>query len=162
MSMMMAMQGREMDTIPIFPPSALSDLKQKYSVSLVLLAAPSAGTSQRRRIISLVAQHALQLRSIPSVSDIVSGKARVNDFEDIDVEDLLAREIVPPIPDLIAMRVEAKSVVVTGAGGSIGSELCRQIITLKPKKLLLYEMSEHALYQIHKELTGQYSMKAWI
>ena len=149
-----AMQGREMDTIPIFPPRALSDLKQKYSVSLVLLAAPSAGTSQRRRIISLVAQHALQLRSIPSVSDIVSGKARVNDFEDIDVEDLLAREIVPPIPDLIAMRVEAKSVVVTGAGGSIGSELCRQIITLKPKKLLLYEMSEHALYQVHKELTG--------
>ena len=70
-----AMQGREMDTIPIFPPSALSDLKQKYSVSLVLLAAPSAGTSQRRRIISLVAQHALQLRSIPSVSDILSGKA---------------------------------------------------------------------------------------
>ena len=149
-----AMQGREMDTIPIFPPSALSELKQKYGVSLVLLAAPSAGTSQRRRIISLVAQHALPLRSIPSVSDIVSGKARVNDFEDIDVEDLLAREIVPPIPDLIAMRVEAKAVVVTGAGGSIGSELCRQIITLKPKKLLLYEMSEHALYQIHKELTG--------
>ena len=90
-----AMQGREMDTISIFSPSALGDLKQAHDVRLVLLAAPSARISQRRRIISLVEQHALQLRSIPSVSDIVSGKARVNDFEDIDVQDLLAREIVP-------------------------------------------------------------------
>ena len=149
-----AMHGREVDTIAIYSPSALGELKRVHNVSVVLLATPSVGIAERRRIISLVAQHALQLRSVPSVSDIVSGKARVNDFVDIDVEDLLAREIVPPIPDLIAMSVEAKSVVVTGAGGSIGSELCRQIITLKPKKLLLYEMSEHALYQIHKELTG--------
>ena len=147
-----AMQGREMDTISIFSPSALGDLKQAHDVNLVLLAAPSARISQRRRIISLVEQHALQLRSIPSVIDIVSGKARVNDFEDIDVQDLLAREIVPPIPGLIAMKVKNKSVVVTGAGGSIGSELCRQIILLEPKSLLLYEMSEHALYKIHSEL----------
>ena len=147
-----AMQGREMDAISIFPPNALGYLKQAHNVSLVLLAAPSAEISQRRRIISLVEQHALQLRSIPSVSDIVSGRARVNDFEDIDVEDLLAREIVPPIPGLIAMKVKNKSVMVTGAGGSIGSELCRQIITLEPDSLLLYEMSEHALYQIHQEL----------
>lgn len=148
-----SMQGREMDAIAIYPPSTLGDLKLAHNVSVVLLAAPSAGVSERRRIISFVEQHALQLRSIPSVSDIVSGKARVNDFADIDVEDLLAREAVPPIPGLTAMKVKGKCVLVTGAGGSIGGELCRQIVALEPESLLLYEMSEHALYQIHQELT---------
>ena len=147
-----AMHDREIDTITIKPPSALGELKEVYDVKVVILAAPSAGVSDRRRIISLVEEHALQLRSIPSVSDIVSGRASVNDFQDIDVEDLLARETVPPIPGLTAMKVENKCVMVTGAGGSIGSELCRQILDLGPKSILLYEMSEHALYQVHKEL----------
>ena len=144
--------GREVDTITIKSPDMIATLKKEYSVEAVLLAAPGASIQDRRRIISLVESHALQLRTVPSISDILSGRAHVSDLSDVQIEDLLARETVPPIPGLASQKVENKSVLVTGAGGSIGGELCQQIIAMKPKCLILYEMSEYALYQIHSKL----------
>ena len=144
--------GREVDTITIKSPDTIATLKKEYGVEAVLLAAPGASIQARRRIISLVESHALQLRTVPSISDILSGRAHVSDLSDVQIEDLLARETVPPIPGLASQKVENKSVLVTGAGGSIGGELCQQIIAMKPKCLILYEMSEYALYQIHSKL----------
>ena len=145
-------QGREVDTITIKSPDTIATLKKEYGVEAVLLAAPGASIQDRRRIISLVESHALQLRTVPSISDILSGRAHVSDLSDVQIEDLLARETVPPIPRLASQKVENKSVLVTGAGGSIGGELCQQIIAMNPKCLILYEMSEYALYQIHSKL----------
>ena len=145
-------QGREVDTITIKSPDTIATLKKEYGVEAVLLAAPGASIQDRRRIISLVESHALQLRTVPSISDILSGRAHVSDLSDVQIEDLLARETVPPIPGLASQKVEKKSVLVTGAGGSIGGELCQQIIAMNPKCLILYEMSEYALYQIHSKL----------
>ena len=145
-------QGREVDTITIKSPDTIATLKKEYGVEAVLLAAPGASIQDRRRIISLVESHALQLRTVPSISDILSGRAHVSDLSDVQIEDLLARETVPPIPGLASQKVENKSVLVTGAGGSIGGELCQQIIAMNPKCLILYEMSEYALYQIHSKL----------
>ena len=144
--------GREVDTITIKSPDTIATLKKEYGVEAVLLAAPGASIQDRRRIISLVESHALQLRTVPSISDILSGRAHVSDLSDVQIEDLLARETVPPIPGLASQKVENKSVLVTGAGGSIGGELCQQIIAMNPKCLILYEMSEYALYQIHSKL----------
>ena len=145
-------QGREVDTITIKSPDTIATLKKEYGVEAVLLAAPGASIQDRRRIISLVESHALQLRTVPSISDILSGRAHVSDLSDVQIEDLLARETVPPIPGLASQKVGNKSVLVTGAGGSIGGELCQQIIAMNPKCLILYEMSEYALYQIHSKL----------
>ena len=144
--------GREVDTITIKSPDTIATLKKEYGIEAVLLAAPGASIQDRRRIISLVESHALQLRTVPSISDILSGRAHVSDLSDVQIEDLLARETVPPIPGLASQKVENKSVLVTGAGGSIGGELCQQIIAMNPKCLILYEMSEYALYQIHSKL----------
>tara|TARA_X000000950_G_scaffold255505_1_gene320182 strand:- start:1107 stop:3080 length:1974 start_codon:yes stop_codon:yes gene_type:complete len=144
--------GREVDTITIKSPDTIATLKKEYGVEAVLLAAPGASIQDRRRIISLVESHALQLRTVPSISDILSGRAQVSDLSDVQIEDLLARETVPPIPGLASQKVENKSVLVTGAGGSIGGELCQQIAAMNPKCLILYEMSEYALYQIHSKL----------
>ena len=146
------MHGREVDTIPIMPASALAGLKEKYGLQTVLLAAPSATVAERRRIISIVESHALQIRTIPSIKEILSGQARVSDLADVQIEELLARETVAPISELKALTVAGRNVLVTGAGGSIGGELCRQIIMMKPKSVVLYEISEYALYHIHAEL----------
>ena len=145
--------GREIDMIAIHPPSALADLKRSLDVSVVMIAAPSAKAAERKRIISMLEKHALQVRSIPSISELVAGHSRVSDLEKIKIEDLLAREPVAPDPILISKTVKNKNVLVTGAGGSIGSELCRQILELEPARLLLYDISEHAVYQITQELT---------
>ncbi|MGC6452817.1 MAG: polysaccharide biosynthesis protein [Candidatus Puniceispirillaceae bacterium] len=146
------LNGRELDTIVIRSPSELGEIKAQFGVRTVLLAAPSAKIAERRRIISIVEEHALQIRSIPAVGEILSGKAQISDLSEVQVEDLLTREAVLPMEGLASEKVAGKTVMVTGAGGSIGSELCRQIAMLKPDSILLYEMSEFALYKIHDEL----------
>ena len=147
------LHGREIDTIPIQAPSALDDLKEKFGIKSVLLAAPNAKISDRRRIISFVETHALQLRTIPGVREIISGRSDITDLTDIQVEDLLVRETIAPLSDLTTRKVENKVVMVTGAGGSIGGELCRQIVALRPNCIVLYEISEFALYRINEELS---------
>ncbi|MNO25649.1 UDP-N-acetyl-alpha-D-glucosamine C6 dehydratase [compost metagenome] len=118
----------------------------------VLLAVPSATRARRREILGALEGFPLHVRSIPGIMDLASGRVKVDDIQEVDIADLLGRDAVPAQKDLLAHCITDKVVMVTGAGGSIGSELCRQILLLKPKALLLFEHSEFNLYSIHGEL----------
>ncbi|QQZ37600.1 nucleoside-diphosphate sugar epimerase/dehydratase [Pseudomonas sp. SK2] len=118
----------------------------------ILLAIPSATRARRREVLSALEHFPLHVRSVPSVMDLASGRVKVDDIQEVDIADLLGRDAVPAQSDLLAHCITGQVVMVTGAGGSIGSELCRQILLLKPKALLLFEHSEFNLYSIHSEL----------
>jgi FlaA1/EpsC-like NDP-sugar epimerase len=118
----------------------------------VLLALPSVSRQRRNEILNALKLHKVAVRTLPSLSDIATGKVRLSDVRELDIDDLLGREPVKPNGLLLNLNTHGKTVLVTGAGGSIGSELCRQILKTNPKQLLLLEMSEFALYQIHQEL----------
>lgn len=118
----------------------------------VLLAVPSASRARRREILGFLEKFPLHVRSIPGIMDLASGRVKVDDIQEVDIADLLGRDAVPAQYDLLSRCISGKVVMVTGAGGSIGSELCRQILVLKPKALLLFEHSEFNLYSIHSEL----------
>jgi len=123
-----------------------------YAVTDILLAMPAISRSRRNEILSVLRQYHVRIRSLPDLSDLAQGKATIADIHELDIVDLLGREPVLPNPALISRNIRGKVVMVTGAGGSIGSELCRQIIAVKPAKLLLLEHSEFSLYQIHSDL----------
>ncbi len=146
------MQGRRVGGFEIYPPAAVKVLCEELSVHTVLLAMPSANLRRRREILEYLSEFPVRVQTVPDYSDIVSGKARVDELSDVAVNDLLGRDPVPPDPELLSTCISQKNVLVTGAGGSIGSELCRQILRLHPKRLVLQEMSETALYRISKEL----------
>lgn len=118
----------------------------------ILLAIPSATRARRREILGFLESFPLHVRSIPGFMDLASGRVKVDDIQEVDIADLLGRDAVPAQQELLARCITGKAVMVTGAGGSIGSELCRQILVLKPKTLLLFEHSEFNLYAIHGEL----------
>ncbi len=118
----------------------------------VLLAVPSATRARRREILGALERFPLHVRSIPGIMDLASGRVKVDDVQEVDIADLLGRDAVPAQQELLAHCVTGQVVMVTGAGGSIGSELCRQILMLKPTALLLFEHSEFNLYSIHGEL----------
>ena len=120
---------------------------------VLLLALPSQSRRRRQEILTILEPLAVRVMTVPDISDLVSGTARVQDVRDVDASDLLGRDPVPPIPDLFDASIRGKTVMVTGAGGSIGSELCRQIVMLGPRQLVLLEMSELALYSIDRELS---------
>jgi len=122
------------------------------NVKLVFLAIPSIGRIRRNQIIKKLSKFKLIVKSLPSVSQIIDGRVTISDIKDLNIDDLLNREQVKPNLRLLNQNIKKKTVLVTGAGGSIGSELCRQIIKLKPKKLLLLESNEFALYKIYEEL----------
>ncbi|EPB5149520.1 polysaccharide biosynthesis protein [Morganella morganii] len=127
-------------------------LLNRYHVSKVLLALPSASRIQRRSIIESLAEYQIEVLSIPNLDDITNDDENLGHLRDVPIEDLLGREPVKPIDYLMTLNINKKSVMVTGAGGSIGSELCRQIIKLNPTQLVLFELSEYALYKIEREL----------
>ncbi len=118
----------------------------------VILAMPSIGRSERQFIIERLAPFPVKVRIIPAISDFTSGELRVSDIKDIDIDDLLGRDPIDPDPKLLPANIFGKVVLISGSGGSIGSELCRQVIQLAPKKLVLLELSEFALYKIEQEL----------
>ncbi len=151
------LHGHVLNGLPIFNPQDLSAVLADVPVTDVLLALPSAARQRRNSILATLAEHRLAVRTLPSVSDIASGKVSLSDVHDLDIDDLLGREPVKPNGLLLNRNTHRKTVLVTGAGGSIGSELCRQILKCQPQQLLLVEMSEFALYQIHKELEGALS-----
>ena len=136
----------------IYSPLELPQTIENKSVDEVILAMPSANRSHRKTILEQLEKMPVHVRSIPAFADLVSGKLQTTDIKDVDIDDLLGRNIVEPDNSLLPANITNKIVMVTGAGGSIGSELCRQIINLKPKKLILLEQSEFALYQIEQEL----------
>jgi len=144
--------GSSLYGVRIYSPSQLLRIAQEFDVRQVLLAVPSATKQDRKRIFDLIEPMHLRIRTIPSLSQLVEGRSRISDIEDVHIEDLLGRDPVPPVADLLAKCITGKVVLVTGAGGSIGSELCRQILALSPAKLVLLDQSEYALYNILEEL----------
>ena len=136
----------------IYSPSKLERLIKVKNVNLVFLAIPSISRNKRNQIIEQLKKFKLAVKTLPSISEIVDGRITVSDIKDLNIEDLLNREQVKPDPKMLNKNIDSKIVMVTGAGGSIGSELCRQIIRLKPNKLLLLELNEFALYKIYEEL----------
>jgi FlaA1/EpsC-like NDP-sugar epimerase len=138
--------------LKIFSQDDLKGLIEKKNISEVLLAIPSISRNERKDIFKYLDPYPVIVRTMPSILDLVQGKATINDLLEIDIKDLLGRESISPKKDLLAVNISKKVVMVTGAGGSIGSELCRQIQILKPKKIVLYEISESSLYLIEQEL----------
>tara|TARA_A100001011_G_scaffold375146_2_gene436353 strand:- start:67 stop:1587 length:1521 start_codon:yes stop_codon:yes gene_type:complete len=136
----------------IYSASNLEKLIITKEVSLVFLAIPSIGRNKRNQIIKKLNKYKLIVKTLPSISEIVDGRVTVSDIKDLNIDDLLNRDQIRPNTKLLNKNIYKKTVLVTGAGGSIGSELCRQIIKLKPSKLLLIELNEFALYKIYEEL----------
>jgi FlaA1/EpsC-like NDP-sugar epimerase len=136
----------------IYDPLNLDKLIIKNNIDLILLALPSITRQKRNEIISKLNKYKITVKTLPSIQDIVDGKISVSDIRDLTVDDLLSREQVRPNLELLSKNITSKVVMVTGAGGSIGSEISRQIIKLKPKKLILIELNEFALYKISEEL----------
>ncbi len=146
------LHGHVLNGQPIYNPADLSNLASTLNISDVLLAMPSLSRRRRNEILAQIRTARVTVRTLPSVTDLAQGKISISDLRELDIDDLLGREPVMPNHILLAMNVRSKVVMVTGAGGSIGSELCRQILTVGPSKLLLIEQSEFALYGIHQEL----------
>jgi FlaA1/EpsC-like NDP-sugar epimerase len=146
------LHGQVLNGQPIYDPKQLTDLAVSLNVRTVLLAMPRMSRQRRNEVLSQMRTARVSVRTLPSVTDLAQGKLGVSDLRDLDIDDLLGREPVAPSEALLHLNVRHKVVLVTGAGGSIGSELCRQIASLTPAKLLLIEQSEFALYAIHQEL----------
>jgi len=144
--------GQSINGLKVHSKYDLKALIEKKNIKEVFLAIPSISRIQRNEIIGYLESYSVLVRSLPSVSELAQGKVQINDLLEIDIKDLLGRESVSPNKDLLKTNITEKVVLVTGAGGSIGSELCRQILSLKPKKIVLYEISESSLYLTEQEL----------
>lgn len=149
------LHGQVLNGLKIYNPSTMLALVAKLRVTQVFLAMPSAPRARRNQILELVRAAHVQVRTLPGVMDLAQGRVQVSDLKELDIEDLLGRDPVPPSRAMLAKNITGKVVMVTGAGGSIGSELCRQIVKLSPSALLLVELTEFALYTIEQELQGQ-------
>lgn len=147
-----ANHGRDVDGYRVFAPQDLPRLVERYGIREIVLSMSSIPTEARQAVIARVTGLGVKVRSIPDMSDIVDGRYLVNQIREIEIDELLGRSSVPPDKNLLAQALTDKIVMVTGAGGSIGSELCRLIAIWKPAKLVLFEASEYALYRIEQEL----------
>ena len=144
--------NHQINGLTVFPFIKLSHLIELHGVTDLFLALPSVARGRRNELIRLLEPFSLHVRTLPSLIDLADGKVNVSDIREVDIADLLGREAVEPIKDLLEANITNKVVMVTGAGGSIGSELCRTIIRLKPSSLVLYELNEFSLYAIEMEL----------
>lgn len=153
-----SLHGQQINGLTVYSFSELSHVIEKFYVRNVLLAMPSISRNKRHNIIQLLEPYPVHIRTLPSLSDLAEGKVTVSDIQEVDIADLLGRELVEPIAELLHANISKKVVMVTGAGGSIGSELCRQIIKLQATIVVLYELNEFALYAMEKELK-QHSAK---
>tara|TARA_B100000809_G_scaffold20013_1_gene17631 strand:- start:10978 stop:12936 length:1959 start_codon:yes stop_codon:yes gene_type:complete len=146
------MLGSTVHGIRVYSPNSLYELIESYSVRQILLAIPSATHTERKVILNRLEHLPVHVKTVPDLFDMVSGKVNVDQVRDIDIEDLLGRDIVPPNPELLGACINGQSVMVTGAAGSIGSELCRLIININPRRLILLDSFEYGLYEIENEL----------
>ena len=138
--------------LEVFSPSELTNVIEKKQVQEVLIAIPSAGRSVLKRILKDIEKYPIKVRVLPGVAELALGKVSVSELKEVEIEDLLGREVALPNQTLLEQNIKNKVVMVTGAGGSIGSELCRQIIKHQPSSLILFEVSEYSIYSIEKEL----------
>ncbi|WP_240504365.1 polysaccharide biosynthesis protein [Tsuneonella mangrovi] len=150
------LDGQRLDGLPVYHSSALAKLIERVHVDMILLAMPNTSRARRAEIVSELRPFHVEVMTLPDLGQLVDGKVSVSDLRQIQIEDVLGRDAVQPNELLLSRTVVGKAVMVTGAGGSIGSELCRQIIALRPRMLVLVEMTEHALYLIEDEL------RAWL
>lgn len=148
------LQGNQITGLNVYSIDAIEGVISKLRVDEVLIAMPSASRTKRLDIINILESYPVLVRMLPGVAELAEGKVSIGDLREVSIKDLLGRELVEANKDLLGKNITNKVVVVTGSGGSIGSELCRQIVLLKPKALILYEMSELALYSIDKELSN--------
>ncbi|MEZ7848311.1 MAG: FlaA1/EpsC-like NDP-sugar epimerase [Litorivivens sp.] len=144
--------GRSVNGVQVHAQADVAAMVEKLAVTDILLALPSATRGRRKAIIEALRPLPVHIRTLPAMADLASGRVTVQDFKDLDIEDLLGRDPVPPNTELLARKLAGKVVLVSGAGGSIGSELCRQILAEKPRQLLLLDHNEFGLYSIHQEL----------
>lgn len=142
----------QMNGVPIHHSSRLGEVIDEHGVEVVLLALPQMSRARRQRVVSELRSHRVHVMILPDLQDLMAGTVSISDLRDVQIEDLLGRDPVTPNELLISRTVLGKTVLVTGAGGSIGSELCRQIAAIGPTRLLLFEISEFSLYQIEREL----------
>ena len=140
--------------LTVYASAKLQNLIQAKDIRYVFLALPRINRKRRNQIIENLNQYKLKVKTLPSISEIVEGRIDISDIKDLNIDDLLNRDEVQPDKKLLYKNIDSKTILVTGAGGSIGSELCRQIIKLNPRKLLLVELNEFALYKIYEELTS--------
>ncbi len=144
--------GRSISGLLVYKPKHIQQMIDTTGAQEILLAIPSTSRARRREILGLLEGYPLHVRSVPGFMDLASGRVKVDDIQEVDIADLLGRDAVPAQAELLERCIKGHSVLVTGAGGSIGSELCRQIIALRPTTLLLFEHSEFNLYSILSEL----------
>jgi FlaA1/EpsC-like NDP-sugar epimerase len=150
-----SLQGKTINGWRVFNPLKLDHLISNEGAEGVLLALPSIHRARRTEIVESLRRRGLHVRSLPSLADLASGTMRVGDIQELDADDLLGREVIPPDITLLRQNIAHKTVMVTGAGGSIGGELCRQILALNPTQLLLVDHNEFGLYAIHQDLLSR-------
>ncbi|XXF10711.1 polysaccharide biosynthesis protein [Pseudomonas sp. D2-3] len=144
--------NRSIAGLRVYSAKHIQQMIDQTGATEILLAMPSATRARRREVLENLQKYALHVRTVPGFMDLASGRVKVEDVQEVEIADLLGRDAVPPQKDLFERCIRGQVVMVTGAGGSIGSELCRQIVTTGPKTLLLFEHSEYNLYEIHSEL----------
>ena len=150
------LHGQILQGQKIYPILKIADLIKSKEVQLILLALPSIPRSRRNEILKNLSNYSLQVKTLPTVTDIIQGRVNLSDIKDLDMDDILSRDQVLPNPKLLSKNITSKVVLVTGAGGSIGSELVRQILKQNPEKLLLLDLNEFALYKIYEEVKITY------
>lgn len=148
-----ALHGKIINGVSVYSPDEVSGLVKERGITSILIALPRATRTRRQEIYRLFEGLGVQIRTLPGIDDIADGKISISDIREVQIEDLLGREPVAPDSELFARCITGKTVLVTGAGGSIGSELCRQILAQCPLRLILVEQSEYNLYELHKELS---------
>ncbi len=146
--------GRSINGVPVVAPSEIPQVIAQHGVTDILLALPSVSRDRRNAILETLRAMPVHVRTLPGLSDLASGRVTVQDFRELDLEDLLGRDPVPPDAALLTRDLSGRVVLVTGAGGSIGGELTRQIVLQRPRQLLLFDHNEFGLYSIHQELQG--------
>lgn len=148
----LAVAGHRLDRHKIHHSSTVADLVKGYGVTDIYLAMPQLSRARRAEVIDGLTHHQVQVLTLPDMRNIIEGDVSIDDLREVEISDLLGRAPVPPDPELLARTIAGKVVMVTGAGGSIGSELCAQIARLQPRKLILVELSEFALYSIEQDI----------
>lgn len=150
-----AKQGCVIQGCTVYHSAQLPTLIDHHGVQKVLLAMPSCSRARRQEVLNALEPLSCKVLSIPGMADLVNGSARIDQLNEVSIDDLLGRDAVAPVAELLEANIKGKAVMVTGAGGSIGAELCRQIVRCQPATLVLFELSEYALYTLHKSLTEQ-------
>jgi len=148
-------QNQAINGISVSPPSDLNDLIINKNIAEILIAMPSISRLRRKEIMNFLESKSVTVRSVPSISELAQGVIKIEDLRKVNIHDLLGREPIEPNIKLLKTKITDKVVLVTGAGGSIGAELCRQILVLNPKKIILFDISESTLYQIEQELISE-------